>query len=272
MLTGQTLREDIDNAVPPTGGAAFWWLGQLSFVVKVGHTVMYFDPFLAPNPRRRVPPLLAPEEVTNADWVFCSHDHGDHLDKVAIPGITTASPQARFVCSRVASKQMAELHVPSDRVVALDEGLVYEQDGVRISAIAAAHEFFDRDDELGYPYLGFIVEVGGVTILHTGDTLRYDGMVAKLSKWNFDLAFMPINGRDAVRFARGTIGNMTYQEAVDLAGDLRPRLTMPGHYEMFEHNSVDPKLFADYMDVKYPGLGYWIGEHGVAVILPPKEG
>jgi L-ascorbate metabolism protein UlaG (beta-lactamase superfamily) len=271
MLTGQKLLEDINNMTLPSGGVAFWWLGQLSFVVKVEDTVFYFDPYLAPNPRRRVPPLLSPEEVTNADWVFCSHDHGDHLDKVAIPGIAAASPQARFVCSKVASKRMTELNVPQDRVVTLDEGLVHEQAGVRISAIAAAHEFFDRDAELGYPYLGFIVEANGVTILHTGDTLRYDGIAAKLSPWKFDLAFMPINGRDAVRYARGTLGNMTYQEAVDLAGDLRPRLTMPGHYEMFEHNSADPKLFADYMDVKFPGLSYWIGGHGEAVVLPPRN-
>lgn len=270
MLTGQRLLDSINTTVLPAGGAAFWWLGQMSFVVKVAETVFYFDPFLAPNPRRRVPPLLAPDEVTNADWVFCTHDHGDHLDPTAIPGIAAASPQARFVCSRVASKRMAELDVPADRVVAMDEGLVHVHGGVRIAAIAAAHEFFDRDDELGYPYLQFIVEAGGITVLHTGDTLRYDGMAAKLSRWTMDLAFMPINGRDAVRFARGTIGNMTYQEAVDLAGDLRPRLTMPGHYEMFEGNGENPRLFAEYMNVKYPGLDYWIGGHGEAVVLPPR--
>ncbi len=272
MLTGKTLLDDINNTVLPRGGAAFWWLGQLSYVVKVADTVLYFDPYLAPNPRRRVPPLLNPEEVANADWVFCSHDHGDHLDTVAIPGIAAASRSARFVCSKVASQRMDELSVPRERIVALDEGLVHEQGGVRISAIAAAHEFLDRDDKLGYPYLSFIVEVDGVTILHTGDTVRYDGMVAKLAKWSFDVAFMPINGRDAVRFASGTIGNMTYQEAVDLAGDLRPRLTVPGHYEMFEHNSEDPQLFADYMTVKFPALGFWIGGHGEAVVLPPRSG
>lgn len=267
MLTGQKLREDIDTKQVASGEVAFWWLGQMSFVAKVADTVLYFDPYLAPNPQRRIPPLLAPEDVINADWVLCTHDHGDHLDPIAVPGIAAASPQARFVCSRVAAKTMAELHVPAERVVQLDAGLVYEEGGVRISAVAAAHEFFDRDADLGYPYLSFIVEVGSVTILHAGDTLRYDGYATKLAAWQFDLAFFPINGRDAVRFRRGTIGNMTYQEAVDLAGDLRPRLTIPGHYEMFEGNSVDPQLFGDYMEAKFPGLSYWIGEHGQAVLL-----
>ena len=64
---------------------------------------------------------------------------------------------------------------------------------------------------------------------------------------------------------------MTYQEAADLSGDLRPRLTVPTHYDMFANNSADPRLFAEYMDVKYPDLRYWIGEHGTRVDLAPPS-
>jgi L-ascorbate metabolism protein UlaG (beta-lactamase superfamily) len=60
---------------------------------------------------------------------------------------------------------------------------------------------------------------------------------------------------------------MTYQEAVDLAGNLRPKLVVPGHYEMFSSNSQDPALFADYLDAKYPGIQCWIGDHGEKVIV-----
>lgn len=268
MKTGKALIDDINGLELGEGAAAFWWLGQLSYAVKVAGKVLYFDPYLAPDSARNVPPLLAPEEVTHADWVFGSHDHGDHIDPVAVAGIAAAAPQARFVCSRVARAHLRALEVPEGRIVALDEGLVHEEDGVRITPIAAAHEFLDRHAELGHPYLCYVVEVDGVTILHAGDTVWYEGLLAKLSRWRFDLAFLPINGRDARRYASGCIGNMTYQEAVDLAGALRPRLTVPGHYEMFTSNSEDPQLFAAYMDVKYPGLAYWIGAHGEAVVLP----
>ncbi|OGO05285.1 MAG: MBL fold metallo-hydrolase [Chloroflexi bacterium RBG_13_56_8] len=270
MKTGQALIASIDETKLEKGAAAFWWLGQLSYVVKVGDTVIYFDPYLSPSARRNVPPLLDPAEITHADWVFGSHDHGDHIDPFAIMGIAKASPRARFVFSRVASRRVASLGVSEERIVGLDDGLTHEEPGLRISAIAAPHEFFDRDPELGYPYLGYIVEVDGVTIYHAGDTLCYEGMISKLSQWSLDLAFLPINGRDAVRLASNCLGNMTFQEAVDLAGTLRPRLTVPGHYEMFDNNSEDPQLFADYLSVKYPGLAYWIGEHGGPVILPPR--
>ncbi len=60
---------------------------------------------------------------------------------------------------------------------------------------------------------------------------------------------------------------MTAQEAVDLVGTFRPRLAVPGHYEMFTANPGDPQLFADYLDAKYPGIPWWYGEHFTRVDL-----
>jgi L-ascorbate metabolism protein UlaG (beta-lactamase superfamily) len=268
--SGQALLREIDALPLPKGGVAFWWLGQMSYVVKVGQFVLYLDPFLAPGAFRNVPPLMAPEDVHHADYVLCSHDHGDHVDSYAIPRLVTASPQARFVSSKVAAVHVAQLGVPDARRVELDEGMVYEADGLRITPIAAAHEFLDRDPVLGYPYLSYIIEADGVTLYHSGDTCVYEGMLTKLSRWSFDVMFVPINGRDAERYRRNCIGNMTFQEAVDLVGTLKPRLAVPGHYDMFKGNTADPALFADYMDAKYPGVKYWIGEHGETVVLPPR--
>lgn len=101
---------------------------------------------------------------------------------------------------------------------------------------------------------------------HSGDTCIYEGMYTKLRKWNkFDVMFIPINGRDAKKYGKNCMGNITYQEAVDLAGSINPRLVVPGHYEMFTENSEDPSLFADYINAKYPEVNYWIGEHGQSV-------
>jgi len=64
---------------------------------------------------------------------------------------------------------------------------------------------------------------------------------------------LPINGRDGARYRRDCIGNMTFQEAADLAGELRPRFVLPGHWDMFADNPGDPDAFSDYLDAKYPG-------------------
>ena len=79
--------------------------------------------------------------------------------------------------------------------------------------------------------------------------------------------FVPINGRDGVRYRNNLIGNMTAQEAVDLVGTIKPALAVPGHYEMLTANPGDPYLFSDYLDAKYPGIPVWIGEHGTAVFF-----
>ena len=57
-----------------------------------------------------------------------------------------------------------------------------------------------------------------------------------------------------LRYRRSCIGNMTFQEAADLAGELRPGLVIPGHWDMFADNPGDPEAFADYLDAKYGGL------------------
>lgn len=269
MKTGRALIAEVDETLLPPGGVAFWWLGQMGYIVKAANAVLYFDPYLTPSARRNIPPLLKPDEITHADWVFGSHDHSDHIDPYAIAGIAQASPQARFVVSRVAQKHLLEMGIPPERIVALDEGLTHVEKDLAILPIAAAHEFLDRDPELGHPYLSYIVCAGGAVIYHAGDTCLYEGMISKLLRWKIDVAFVPINGRDAVRLARGCIGNMTYQEAVDLVGAIGPRLAVPGHYDMFSDNGEDPDLFTAYLGVKYPHVRCWVGAHGDRVILPP---
>ena len=264
MKTGRDLVADMDSTPVATGDAVFWWLGQHAFTVKTAAGVLYFDPYLSPLSSRQVAPLLRPGELSNATMVFGSHDHADHIDRPALPAIAEASRHARFVMPKIVA---AQLGFARERVIGLDAEEVWEADDIRVTAIAAAHEHFDRDPTTGHPYLGYIVRAGNVTLYHSGDTVRYEGLETRLRRQPIDIAFLPINGRDARRLAAGCIGNMTYQEAVDLAGAVRPRLTVPGHYDMFASNSENPALFADYLRVKFRGLRFWIGPHGTAVRL-----
>ena len=123
---------------------------------------------------------------------------------------------------------------------------------ITIHAIPAAHEFLSPDGEGRYPCLQYIIEGSGKRIYHAGDTLRYEGMLPLLQAFGpIDAALLPINGRDGARYRRDCIGNMTFQEAVDLAGELRAGLVIPGHWDMFADNPGNPRAFADYLDAKY---------------------
>jgi L-ascorbate metabolism protein UlaG (beta-lactamase superfamily) len=247
-------------------------MGQHSFVVKLGETVIYFDPYLAPSAARQTPPLFRPEEVTNADLILCSHDHGDHIDPVALPVIAIASPRAPILTPRTATERIRELGIAADQHVPISSPETYDFSGGTVTAIKAKHEFFEEDPKLGFPYLGFIVEANGVTVYHAGDTVVYDGMLLTLQAWRIDVAFLPINGRDAERYRRHVIGNMTFQEAVDLAGELEVGLAVPTHYDMFPGNMEDPRKFADYLTAKFPRVPYWIGPAGRRVMFGPAGG
>jgi L-ascorbate metabolism protein UlaG (beta-lactamase superfamily) len=267
-LRGAALLEDVARTRLEAGQVAFWWLGQHSFIVKGGDTVVYIDPYLSPSPARQTPPLLAPEEVTNADLVLGTHDHLDHIDPGTIPGIAQASPEARFVVPRTAAERVRELGVPSARLLPLTDGESAEWSGARVTAIKSKHERFDEVPGVGFPFLGYVLELNGRTLYHSGDTIVYDGLLPALQRHAPSVAFLPINGRCAERLASGCIGNMTYQEAVDLAGDVGVGWAIPTHYDMFIGNQEDPTKFVRYLAVKFPEIRTWVGAAGERVTVP----
>ena len=256
MLMGNELIANVDATKVKPGKVAFWWLGQHSFILKMGRHIIYVDPYLTAAPARLVPPLVTPTQMAHTNLVLGTHDHGDHIDRDAWPDIAR-STEATFVVPELVRENVVEtLGIPGNKVVGMDDGVSKQFNGVQITGVAAAHEFLDQDPEtVQYPYLGFIIQANDCTVYHAGDTVKYEGLESRLKQHlPFDLALLPINGRDAARLASGTIGNMTYQETVDLAAAIHPRLTVPTHYDMFAHNQEDPQLFVDYATVKFPGL------------------
>lgn len=259
--------EDIRQCTVP----AFWWLGQLGFALKLDSKLLYIDAYLGESAERSILPLLKPEDLSDADFILGTHNHIDHIDWEVWKKIAAASPKPLFILPQALIDEMGEgSGIPAERLVGLDDGVSFESGGLKISGIASAHEFLDPAAETGrFPYLGYVVESSDVTIYHAGDTCVYEGLLTKLRKWKkFNALFLPINGRDGKRYRSGCIGNMTYQEAADLAGMLHPKMAVPGHYDMFSFNGENPCLFAEYLEAKYPDVPFWIGAHGEKVPIP----
>ena len=237
----------------PRGTAALWWLGQMGLLIRLGDTVLCVDYFASDRPDRRTPPPVPAGEMAGIDAFLGTHNHMDHMDHGAWRVWRDACPQARFVFPAAHRSDVAADGIAPARCLGLNDGESCRVGEVTVRAVAAAHEFLDRDPETGlYPALQYIIEGNGVRIWHAGDTLRYEGLLPRLQAFGpIDAALLPINGRDAARYRRSCIGNMTFQEAADLAGEVRPALVMPGHWDMFADNSGDPRAFADYLDAKY---------------------
>ncbi len=269
MKMGIELINDINECKVGYGEFAFWWLGQMGYAIKMGKTILYIDAYLEDSNRRNVPTLLNPEEVLNADIILGTHDHSDHIDRTSWNQISKSSPNAKFITpSIVLASLPKDLDIAEDRFIGMNDGVSINLCGITITGIASAHELLNLNKITGeYPCLGYIIEGNGVKIYHAGDTCIYPGLHEKLRvSGHFNAIFLPINGRDAIRLENNIIGNMTYQEAADLAGYLEPDLVVPAHYDMFPGNSENPVLFTSYIKVKYPHLKAWVGEHGEKVI------
>ncbi|MBR2441073.1 MAG: MBL fold metallo-hydrolase [Lentisphaeria bacterium] len=247
-----TILNTFSELAPEKGSLAVCRLGQHSFLVKGGNTLIAIDPYLNNNPKRLIPPLINAEEFAGIDLILCTHDHSDHIDRVSLAAMAKASPDALFIFPEAVRRTITE--IPAERIIGINDGEELEIDDIIIRGIASAHEFLDRSDNGLYPYLGYVISMNDVCFYHSGDCCVYDGLAALLKDAEPDLMMLPINGRDAKRYAAGCIGNMTYQEAADLAGWCWTKCVIPAHYDMFPGNTEDPQLFLDYMNVKYPQI------------------
>jgi L-ascorbate metabolism protein UlaG (beta-lactamase superfamily) len=175
------------------------------------------------------------EELRGVDVVLASHKHSDHLDPGTMPDLLAASPGASLALPEAIVEHAEGLGLPRGRLIGLDTGKTFTRKGFSVRAVPSAHEGLDIDERGRHLYLGFVIEVDGLRLYHSGDSLAYDGLAGHLGPDPFDLLFLPINGRDP---ARGVAGNMSAAEAVALASRVRPRFVVPHHYDMFTFNTV----------------------------------
>ncbi len=235
--------------------SSLWWLGQMGLLIKAGNTTLCIDYYASPDDMRQTLAPIPADELKGIDAFIGTHDHLDHIDHEAWKIWAKNNPKAKFIFPQAHLDLILADGVAKENAIGLNDGQSYEIGGLTIHAIAASHEFLDMDPKTGlYPYLQYVIEGNGVRIHHAGDTIRYEGMLKRVKSFgNIDVALLPINGRDAKRYRRNCIGNMTYQEAADFAGDCGTKIIIPGHWDMFTDNSADPEAFADYIDAKYKG-------------------
>lgn len=236
----------------PANHLALWWLGQSGYALRHGDHVIYIDLYLSdhltkkyagtekPHIRMTKAPLQA-SDLTNATLVFSTHRHSDHLDPETLPEVLRVSPRCRAVLPRAIMGYASGLGLPEDRLIPVNAGDRLEFGSLAVTAVPSAHEDLDLTSDGLYPYLGYVLRLGSITVYHPGDTVLYPGLIEMLQPHAVDIALLPINGRDARRRALGTPGNLTPQEAAQLSVAIGARIVIPHHYDMFTFNTGDPK-------------------------------
>jgi L-ascorbate metabolism protein UlaG (beta-lactamase superfamily) len=246
------LLRDIQASNQKDGAFRLWWLGQSGFLLQWNGTHVLLDPYLSDSltkkygqtdkPHVRMTALIIDAaRLSFTDVVACTHNHTDHLDAETLCPILDRNPTLKLLIPEANRAFVAErLKIEPSAPIGLDDGCSVEICGMRFSGIGSAHEGLDCDQEGRAKYLGYVLQFGGWSIYHSGDTIRYEQMAEKLRTFHIDIALLPINGR-AVE--RRVPGNLFGREAAQLARDVGAKMVIPCHYEMFEFNTASPQEF-----------------------------
>lgn len=195
------------------------FLGHACFLLEDGQHRILIDPFLTGNP---LAPVSA--DAVEADYIFVTHGHGDHVgDTAAIARRTSAT-----ICCSV---DLAEGLFPDSDLNVITGNL-----GGRIPLPFGSAKFVSAIHGSGVPGAlanGFLLEIAGKKIYHAGDTALTSDM-ALLAEEHIDAALLPI----------GDVYTMGPGDALRAVEMIHPKLVIPMHYNTMPPIVQDGEAFA----------------------------
>jgi L-ascorbate metabolism protein UlaG (beta-lactamase superfamily) len=193
------------------------WLGHAALKIE-GSKIVFIDPFLTNNPMAS----MRVQDITRADVLIVSHDHGDHLgDSFAICRKTGATLVALHEIAQAAAEDKIKTE-------GMGIGGTVQVNGVEVSLVPAFHSA-----GLGGTATGIIVAMDGKTVYHAGDTGLTMEMQLIGEMYHPDIAFLPIDGRY----------NMTPRLAAKAVELLHVPRVVPIHYDTFPMIKSSPIEF-----------------------------
>jgi L-ascorbate metabolism protein UlaG (beta-lactamase superfamily) len=251
-LKDEALLADIRTASRNDHQFRLWWLGQSGFLLQWKGEHLMFDPYLSDSltkkyadtdkPHVRMTELAVnPARLAFIDVCTSSHNHTDHLDAETLNPLRESNPGMKFIIPEANRVFVAE-RLGCDPLwpIGMDDGDVVTAGAFEISAVPAAHEQVEKDEQGRCRCLGFVVKFGPWSIYHPGDTMLYDGMIRRLRRFRVDVALLPINGSAP---ERRVAGNLNAKEAASLGKQIGAKLIIPMHYDMFEFNTAPAEEF-----------------------------
>jgi L-ascorbate 6-phosphate lactonase len=235
---------------------AIWWLGQNGFLFKspagvLVSTDLYLTDScagLAPglNLSRQVPVLIQPEEL-DVDVFTCTHNHQDHTDPETISRLRNKDT-AQFVGPHPSCAVFAGQGIEPSRIVPAWPDCQIEYGDVTIRGTFAL-----PTDDTDLNHMGFVFEFGGAPRVYVTGYTDYSELLTAAAKHKPGMVITCINGG---------FNNMSHFEAATLCGQIRPKVAVPCHYDMFPDNSADPAQFRASLSLKAPEVSYHRMEHG----------
>ena len=185
-------------------GIKIRWLGHDSFSLT-GNIKIITDPY-----------KIAKQD--KADLILISHNHFDHLSIDDLKKVSTSNTTI------VSAKECLDMLTGFSfkEKIGILPGEEKTVRGIKIKAIRAYNldkinpetkkPFHPKEDDK----IGFLVELNGIRIYHTGDT----DLTPEISDLKPDIALVPVSGTYV----------MTAQEAAKAVEKIKPKIVIPMHY------------------------------------------
>jgi len=209
------------------------FMGHSAFLLKGESTTILFDPFITDNPKA---PVESSEIKT--DYILVSHGHADHLgDTVVISLRNQATVIAVWELSRYLRLQKVKTQV-------MNIGGTLEFSFGKVKMTPALHSSAVKNEDGTVTYVGnpcgFIVTLDEKTVYFAGDTGLFSDMKLVGELDPIDVALVPISGGS----------NMDSEDAARAVEFLAPQITIPMHYNTWEHLEVDVDRFVQLCEGK----------------------
>lgn len=188
------------------------------------------DPFITGNPHmqgRSLPKGLV------FSHILLTHGHSDHSgDAESLAKLHGATVVASFeLANLLAAKGVKTFPCAPGGKLEFPWGWVRLVPAIHSSSFAGHYAGAS---------VGLVINMGGVSIYHSGDTGLFSDMELIGKRYNLDLALLPIGGTFT----------MDVEEAVEAVKMLKPKEVVPMHFNTFPVIQADPQRFSSLVEEK----------------------
>jgi len=207
------------------------YLSHSAFIINDGIHSLVVDPFLEGNPMATIN-----YKQVKAEYIILTHAHGDHFGDT--PDIATNN-DATVIAVNELARHCGTLGLKNHP---MHIGGAFHFPFGRIKFTQALHGSSTSTGKYMGDPAGVLITIGGKTIYHTGDTGIFSDMKLIGELDNIDLFLVPIGGNFT----------MDINDAAKAVEFVKPKLTVPMHYNTFPIIEADPNIFSQ----KVKALGF----------------
>jgi L-ascorbate metabolism protein UlaG (beta-lactamase superfamily) len=212
------------------------FIGHSSFLLQINGRKVLIDPVFSKRPiplRRQRRPGVRMEELPPIDLVLLTHAHMDHLDMASLRQVVRATRKLAGRAPEVVVPRGVEDLVESlgfSRVHRLEWWEQIEVQGLNVTMTPCRHWGARMFRDIHRGYGGYVVEGGGQSVYHSGDTAYFEGFREIGRRLKPEVALLPIGAYfpDSYRSV-----HTSPEEAVRGFVELGAEQMVPMHYGTF---------------------------------------